>query len=280
MKAIVTGGAGFIGSNLTKRLLDAGWKVLVVDNLSTGEKKSVDKRAQFVRGDVANKLLVDVLVSSFRPDTIFHTAAVARTMETVENPHKANETNIKGTLNLLWAAKRFGVKRFVYSSSSILYVPNTPYFVGKQAGEAYTSVFNKVYGLSTVSLRYANVYGAGQSENGSYPNVFASFRRDREKYGEIRITGDGHQERDFIHVHDVVEANILAAFSDKVGAYDICTGKQTSLNTIAPMFGCKIVYVEDRPGDTKSLPLDPRPAEESFGFRARITLEEGLKDIV
>ena len=167
------------------------------------------------------------------------------------------------------------VKRFVFSSSSIVYVGNTtPYAVGKVSAENYVSLYKNLYKLSTISLRYANVFGPGQRQDGEYPNVLASFARDKREKGYITIFGDGSVRRSFIHVDDVVEANMLAAKSEESGAMDICSDFYHSIGDIAPMFECEIRFAPERPGDTKIIAVNGQEAEAKLGFRPHVKFKK------
>lgn len=274
----VTGAAGFIGSHVTDRLLQDGYTVVGFDNLSTGTIRNIPEREgfTFILGDVTDKWAV--MQFAGRVDAIIHLAAVARTQDTIDDPFTCHETNITGTLNLLEASRATGVKRFVHGSSSILYAPHTPYYVSKLAAESYASIYPELYGLSTISLRYANVYGSRQSQEGAYPNVLASFARDKKEKGYITIYGDGSATRDFVHVSDAVEASILALKSFGTGVYDVGTGKQHSIQSVAERFDCPIRYEEPRKGDVQYIRLDTAPAYVNLGFDAKVRLEDGIKD--
>jgi UDP-glucose 4-epimerase len=271
VKAFVTGVAGFVGSHLADRLIALGYEVVGIDNLLTGSMENVNPQVFFYNRDI-NDDNTDLMRGC---DVVFHLAAIARTQWCIDNPKLAHKTNATGTLNVLMNAKSAGVKRFVHSSSCIVYVPTTPYYVSKMAAENYVTIFPELYGMSTIALRYSNIYGSlRQSEKGPAINAIASLRKSKRETGRIWITGDGEQSRDFIHVDDVVRANILASKSLKTGWYDICTGKQTSMNEIASYFDCPIDYVEERQGDVKHLVQSPDRAKEELGF----TYSKELKD--
>lgn len=271
MKALVTGGLGLIGSHIAMRLLQEGYQVNVLDIRPKGEFSlgTLPEAVEFYQGDVCDQTISKVAVIGC--EVVFHTAAIARTAETIDDPRRAHEVNATATLQLLEIAKRFGVKRFVHSSSSIVYVgPTTPYAVSKTAAEDYVTLYETLYGLSTISLRYANVYGPGQRRDGAYPNVLASFARDKEEKGYITIFGDGSVTRDFVHVDDVVAANLIAMKSRQVGPFDICSGEYQTVKKLAELFDCEIRYAAERPGDTKLIALDPRRAREVLGFQAQV----------
>ena len=292
MKILVTGAAGFLGSHITDRLLADGHEVVGLDNLLTGNVHNLDEhlasvdgsnpgnpRMSFIVGDIQDRELLSRIMPGI--DAVIHTAAIARTPWTIEDPLLAHDVNATGTLNLLEAARVAGVKRFVHSSSCIVYVPNTPYYVSKLAAEEYVLLYQKLYGLSTISLRYQNLYGKRQSEAPPHPNVFAAFRASKKNEGKIFITGDGEQTRDFTHVSDAVEANMLALNKQGAfGAMDICLGSSVTLNEAVAYFDCPVVYVDEREGDTKHLRGDPNKAEEVLGFTAKTILADGIADVL
>lgn len=275
MKALVTGGLGLIGSHIVMKLLERGHQVRVFDirpltewPLSGGFPQDVE----FYQGDVAD--LYDCHKAVKDCEVIFHTAAIARTAETIGEPLRAHAVNVTGTLNLLQIAKALGIKRFINSSSSIVYVGNTtPYAVSKRAAEDYVSLYEKLYGLSTISLRYANVYGEGQRRDGEYPNVLAAFARDKAAKGYITIFGDGSVKRDFVNVDDVADANMCALYQDVVGIYDIAFGEYHDVKSLAERFDCEIRYEPERPGDAPIIELDPFWAKNDLGFKAQIPLD-------
>lgn len=276
MKILVSGGAGFLGSHIADRLSQDGHDITILDNLSTGKCENVPEGAKFIHNGLQDGFLLRDLLEGV--DAVFHFAAIARMQDAIENPRHAHEVNATGTLNLLLAAKKTGVKRFVHASSSILYAPTTPYYVSKRAAEEYASIFPALYGLSTISLRFANVYGSRQSQKGSYPNVLASFAKDKRDKGYITIYGDGSVTRDFVHVSDAVEASVLAMKSDKTGVYDVGTSVYHTIQSVAERFECPIRYEEPRKGDVQHIRLDPAPAYADLGFASKIELKDGIKD--
>ena len=272
MKALVTGSSGFVGSHLCDYLLEQGHEVVGIDNLSTGDKANLDPRVKFYEADITDFGRMVIILQDEKPDYVFHEAANCRTQLSVVDPIYNNEVNITGTLNIMLAARDAKVKKFIQASSCIVYAMNTPYAVSKRTMELYAEVFTKIYDLPVVSLRYSNVYGSiRQSEKGSHINAIASLRKTKRETGRIWITGDGTQKRDWSHVTDVARANLLAAESDAVGIFDICTGVQTDMNWIAQQFDCPIDYVPNPPGDAEQLGnQDPKPAKEAFGYEATI----------
>ncbi|MCK4553949.1 NAD-dependent epimerase/dehydratase family protein, partial [Candidatus Parcubacteria bacterium] len=249
-KCLVTGGAGFIGSNLVDELIKRGDEVVIIDNLSTGKKENINPKADFHEVDMRDLEKIKPLFNGV--DHVFHLAAFARVQPSIEDPITANDINLNGTLNVLVSARDAGVKKVVYSASSSAYGnqeimplsedmpahPLSPYGLQKYVGELYCRLFSEIYGLPTVSLRYFNIYGKRQLLEGAYCLVMGIFARQRLAGEPMTITNDGEQRRDFTSVIDAVRANILAAKSDKVGkgeAINIGAGKNYSVNELAKM---------------------------------------------
>ncbi len=255
-----------------------------VDNFLTGSRENIEHNLsnpdfRFVDMDIRDSGLCREFMTGI--DGVIHTAAIARTPWTVEDPILSHGVNATGTLNLLEAARHAGVKRFVHSSSCIVYVPNTPYYVSKLCAEKYVLLYQKLYGLSTIALRYQNLYGKRQSEKPPHPNVFAALRASKKAHGVLFITGDGEQTRDYTHVSDAVEANMLALKAPEVNGWlDICKGKAWSLNEIAPFFDCPVEYIPERVGDVKHLYGDRYPAMTQLGFVAKVDIPEGIADVL
>ena len=267
-KVLVTGGCGFIGGHLVDRLVSDGHDVNVLDIEIRNEV--LNPKAKYFKGNVEKSF--DLGRAMHGREYVFHTAAVARTQETIDHPLQTHATNATGTLKALMSASAHGVKKFIHSSSTILYAPHTPYYVQKACAENYVSIFPSLYKLSTISLRYANVYGPRQREDGAYPNVIASMAKSKKENGYVTIYGDGEQTRSFIHVKDVVEANILAMKSEVEGVFDIGTDTYTSIGEIARYFDCTEVLENERQGDVKHIPIATIPAKERLGFQATIQL--------
>ena len=258
-KAIVTGGAGFIGSNLVDKLISKGVEVHIIDDLSTGKMENVNPKAIFHKGDIS-KLDPHAIWFEFKnTDVIFHTAALARVQPSIEDPIPFDNVNTGGTLRMLMLAHKLGVKRFIYSASSSCYGNNqkfptpeeektnpiSPYALQKYIGEQYCKMFSEVYGLDTVSLRYFNVYGERMSLEGAYKLVIPIFAEQMLEGKPLTINNDGEQRRDFTYVGDVVEANILAASKVeplKGDVFNIGHGKNFSVNELADMFGGEKQY--------------------------------------
>lgn len=294
-KAIVTGGAGFIGSNLVDKLIEKEIEVIIIDNLSTGKEENINLKAKFEKCDITQKeQLEKVFKSHPNIDTIFHTAALARVQPSIKDPLNYNNHNVNGTLNLLYLAKEYKISRFIYSASSSAYGnteiyptpetaptgPLSPYGLQKYIGEQYCRVFSEVYGLDTVSLRYFNVYGERMSLEGAYKLVLGIFAKQRLEGKPLTITNDGNQRRDFTYVGDVVDANILAAtkteqFSGDV--FNIGNGNNYSINEVANMIGGPKKYVGDRLEPFQTL-ADNKKAKWILGWDPQGDLENWIKE--
>jgi UDP-glucose 4-epimerase len=258
-KVVVTGGAGFIGSNMVDRLIHEGKEVIVLDNLSTGKLENVNSKATFYTIDLA-EIEVDELVTLFKDvDVVFHFAALARVQPSIEDPLTFNNANVNSTLKVLMASHKAGVSRVVYSASSSAYGntetlptpesestnPLSPYGLQKLIGEQYCKLFSEVYGLDTVSLRYFNVYGERMLLEGAYCLVMGIFAKQMLEGKPLTITNNGEQRRDFTYVQDVVEANWLAAtYLDKLNGevFNIGNGNNYSVNDVADMMGGQKTY--------------------------------------
>jgi UDP-glucose 4-epimerase len=299
---VVTGGAGFIGSNLVQ-ILKKNNKVKVIDNLSTGYLKNIkdlinNNEVEFVKGTITN---LNFLQQTFKGiDYVFHLAAIPSVPRSVINPIRSNNTNINGTLNVLVAARNNNVKKVIYSSSSSVYgdtptlpkkeamkpCPLSPYAVGKLTGEYYCQVFKEVYNLSTISLRYFNVYGPQQDKLSEYAAVIPKFITLISNNKPPIIFGDGQQTRDFTFVKDAVNANILAAKNKETGVFNIACGKRISVNELAKLImkitGKKIEpkYKEPRPGDIKHSLADISKAKQKLGYVPKTKMQEGLEETI
>ena len=293
MNYVVVGGAGFVGSNLTDFLIKEGHQVTVVDNLSTGKESNVNEKAKLVVLDISHNSNLNKLIECFSGhDGLFHLAALARVQPSIDHPHKFNQANVNGTLHVLDAAKKAGIKRVVYSASSSAYGdakifptpeehptdPISPYGLQKLIGEQYCRVFYHCYDLETVSLRYFNVFGERQSIDGAYKLVMGTFADQRLKGKPLTITGDGEQRRDFTYVGDVVKANLLAMNSTKVGAgesINIGNGDNRSVNQIANLIGGPKNYIEKRLEPQQTL-ADNTKAKELLGWKPTVSVEDWM----
>lgn len=294
MNILVTGGAGFIGSNLVDRLLSDGHNVTVIDN------ESSDAHNQFYWNDNANNHKLDICdYELIRPlfdgiDYVFHLAAEARIQPAILNPLLAVKTNSLGTATVLQCAREAGVKRVIYSSTSSAYghndIPNketqpndclTPYSVSKTSGEDLCEMYYNLFGLETVVLRYFNVYGHREPLKGQYAPVIGIFKRQKAKNEPLTIVGDGTQRRDFTNVKDVVEANIRAMEAmlseDILGTiFNIGTGINYSINEIADMVDNNQIHIPTRIGEAKETLADASKAKEYLGWEATFKLKDYL----
>ena len=294
--AIVTGGAGFIGSHLVDALVAAGFKVHVIDDLSNGKRELVSKKAVFHKADITDQAaLARIFKEAGKGACVFHLACLPRVKFSIDFPRETHNANVDGTFNVLMAAKEAGARRVIYSASSSAYgdqavlplvetmspMPKSPYGLQKHVGELYCEMFSKIYGLETVSLRYFNVYGPRQDPNGSYAQAIPKFLDQARRGKPITVTGDGKQTRDCTHVSDVVHANLLAAKSPKVGkgeVVNIGSGKNYSVNEIARLVGGDVVYVPARlePRDTRA---GIKLAKKLLGWEPRVSLKKGIGEL-
>ncbi|HEY4330427.1 MAG TPA: SDR family oxidoreductase [Phycisphaerae bacterium] len=304
LPVLVTGGAGFIGSHITRRLLSLGASVLVMDNFSHGSRENladIAGKIGIVEGDIRS--LDDCLLAARGRAVVFHLAALGSVPKSVEQPRLYNEVNIAGTLNVLEAARQEGAKRVVYSASSAAYgdtpvlpkaetmlpAPLSPYAVTKLVGEYYCQVYATVYGISTACLRYFNVFGPRQNPNSQYAAVIPAFISALLKGQVPRIYGDGEQTRDFCHVDNVVKANLLAAVCERelVGeVMNIACGENVSLNALLAKMQktlgtqVKAEYLPPRAGDVRDSLADIAAAERVIGYVPEVYFDEGLERTV
>lgn len=292
-KVVVVGGAGFIGSHLVDALIKKGYETHVLDNLSGGKREQVNPKAIFHEADIRKFDSIKPVVKGAR--FVFHLAALPRVQYSIKHPIETHEVNVTGTLNILIASKEGGVKRVIYSASSSAYgdqktlplietmvsCPKSPYGLHKYLGEQYCRVWSEVYGISTVSLRYFNVYGPRINPDGAYALAIGKFLKQRKDGNPLTIWGDGTQTRDFTHVRDVVRANILAAESTMVGkgeVINIGAGRSFSVNQLAKLIGGKVVHEPAKlePHDTLA---DHLLARKLLGWKPEVTLEEGIVEL-
>ena len=294
-RALVTGGAGFIGSHLVDRLVQEGFQVAVADDLSSGHLENVNPGARFHRVDLTDPALGEVFEEE-RPEYVFHLAAQASVIRSIKDPKGDVRVNVLGSLNLLEQCQRFGVGRVVVSSTGgalygdpqILPCPEdhpvrpfSPYGVNKYAVEGYTHCFSLQTGFPYTILRYANVYGPRQDPDGE-AGVVAIFCKRMLAGDPVTIYGDGRQERDFVYVADIVEANLLAVRQKQSATYNIGTGVSVSVNTIfsklaqVSNYRLEPIYEPSRQGEVYKISLDGRKAQEELGWAQGTDLETGL----
>ena len=301
-KAIVTGGAGFIGSHLAEVLAERRYHVTVLDDLSTGSKENLTgllnlSNADFVLGSITDLALLQKLCQGV--DCVFHQAAIPSVPRSIKEPLLANEVNITGTLNVLIAARDSGVKKVIYASSSSVYgetpslpkqeamtpTPQSPYAVTKLAGEYYCRVFSQVYGLATVCLRYFNIYGPRQNPESEYAAVVPRFIQSALRGEPPVIFGHGEQTRDFTFVKDAVMANILAVEGSAAGIFNVGAGESVSVNRLSEIIigltgnSVKPIHREPRPGDVLHSLADISEIS-AFGYQPEYSLEKGLKETI
>jgi UDP-glucose 4-epimerase len=296
MKVLVTGGAGFIGSHVSDRLIDAGVDVVVLDNLSSGKRESVPPRARLYEADICGEGIRS-LFEQERFDCVAHHAAQMNVRRSVDDPLFDARVNILGSLNLLQAAVATGVKKFVFASTGgAIYgeqltfpadethqtCPLSPYGVAKLAVEKYLAFYEQVYGLPYTALRYANVYGPRQDPHGE-AGVVAIFSQRLLAHEPAIINGDGEQTRDFIYVEDVARANLLAVTTDLRGIYNVGTGIETSVNALYALMAKQAGSTQEprhgpsKAGEQQRSVLDCRKLQAATTWTPTVALEEGLR---
>ena len=294
MNILVTGGAGFIGSNLVDRLIGKGDKVVIIDNLSTGKIENVRNGAKFYQLDICNKKIVDVFKKE-NIDIVYHKAAQVDVQKSIENPIFDGNVNILGTINILEACKATNAKKIIYSSSAAVYGdpkylgideehpinPISYYGISKYTPENYMRMYNELYNIDYTILRYSNVYGIGQESKGE-GGIIDIFIKKLLKGESPIIFGDGSITRDFIYVEDIVEANIKALNRGSKEVFNIGTGKETSIKKLFHMIknimdiDIKVKYGKERKGDIKNSFFNINKAKEKLGWTPQYRLKEGL----
>lgn len=291
---LVTGGAGFIGSNLVDALLERGFTVRVLDNLSTGRRENLNPRAALYEADIRDR--ANLAPAFAGVDCVFHTAALPRVGLSIEQPLETHLVNVVGTLNVLLAARDAQVRRLVYSGSSSVYgeqahlplaetmTPNpmSPYALQKLTAEEYLRMFHRLYGLGGVTLRYFSVYGPRMDLEGAYATVIGAFLRARREGRPLEIRGNGEQRRDFTHVRDVVRANLSAidCTMDNGSAINIGHGRALSVNQIADLVGGPRVNVAPRPGEPRDTLADIRRSREILAWTPEVETEAGVRELM
>ena len=288
MKALVTGGSGFIGSHIVEELLAQGDQVIVIDDESANENHEFYKfeGAEYHKLDICDDTTSSLYAGV---DVVFHLAAKSRIQPTIDDPSGAFDVNVLGTSKVLNHSKNFGVKKVIYSSSSSCYghknkpphheemIPDclTPYSLSKKQGEELCKMFSDLYGLSTVTLRYFNVYGPREPLKGQYAPVVGLFKRMKESGEKLTIVGDGEQRRDFTYIKDVVRANLMASDS-KVhhGLFNIGTGRNYSINQVADLVGGDKTYMSSRSGEARETMADISKATQILGWSPNHRLED------
>ena len=295
-KVLVTGGAGFIGSHLVNRLLDEGHQVAVIDDLSAGKLRNLDHRATFYHGDITRPTIQDI-ISREQPDILFHLAGQTSVRQSSRDPVRDAQSNVIGTLRLLEAVRRSGLDKFIYSSTGgALYgdpetvpctedtpiLPLSPYGMSKYLAEQYVELYGRRYRLHYTILRYGNVYGPRQDPHGE-SGVVSIFTEAMLQGKQPTIYGDGAQERDFVYVGDVVDANLKAMTRGDDDIFNIATGQGTPVTqifqTLREIIGCRLdaEHTAARAGEVYRISLDCARANRRLGWSAQVSLQEGLE---
>jgi len=297
MKSIITGGAGFIGSHLSEKLISLGHKVVVIDNFAVGKKtniKNIKGRIKVFNRDVRNYNSIKNLFKNV--DYVFHLAALADIVPSIENPDDYYSTNVQGTYNVLKASVKNKVKRFIYSASSSCYgipkkyptpenekiLPEYPYALTKRMGEELVVHFAKVYKLNTTSLRFFNVYGPRARTSGTYGAVFGVFLAQKLAKKPFTIVGDGKQKRDFTYVSDIVDAIIKTSKRKNLKGeiYNVGSGKTVSINKIAKLLGGKKIFIPKRPGEPDVTFANIQKIKKEVNWKPKISIEKGVNIIL
>ena len=296
MNILITGGAGFIGSHLADKLIEKKHKVIIIDDLSCGKIKNINKSAKFYKINILSPKLASIF-KKYNPEIVFHHAAQKNVRTSIDNPAKDAKINILGGLYLLECCKNYKIKKFIFAStggaiygeSSVLPTPETkipnpdsPYGISKLSFERYLRVFYKIHNIKYTALRYSNVYGPRQDPKGE-AGVIAIFINNLLKNKKCTIFGNGKQTRDYIFVHDIVRANILAMQSNKIGEFNIGTGKQVSVNNLfaqcAKLIGSNI-QANHGPvvfGEVQKSCLNIKKAKQELKWQPKIILNQGLQ---
>jgi len=298
MKILVTGGAGFIGSNVVDAYIEKGYEVIVVDDLSSGKKENLNKKAKFYKLDICDKALEEVFEEGI--DIVNHHAAQVDVRKSIADPAFDARINIEGSLNILENCRKYKIKKIIFASSGgVIYgecgnlppnedspiSPISPYGVSKYAMECYLSTYEKIYGLKYTALRYGNVYGPRQDPYGE-AGVVAIFSGKMLNNEEVNIFGDGEQVRDYVYVGDIVKANILCLENGDNEIFNIGTSRSTSVNQLfsemkeLTQYSKQAVYKPSRAGELMRSSLDVKKAEQKLGWKAGVDIREGLKKTI
>jgi UDP-N-acetylglucosamine 4-epimerase len=309
-KVLVTGGAGFIGSNLCEALLEKGSKVVCLDNFATGKRENIEEFLKdpnfiLIEGDIRN--LEDCLKATKGVDYVLHQAALGSVPRSIKDPITSNDVNVSGFLNMLVASRDNGVKRFVYAASSSTYgnsesmpkvehiigKPLSPYAITKYVNELYADIFSKTYGIETIGLRYFNVFGRKQDPNGAYAAVIPKFVSQLMKGESPVINGDGTYSRDFTYIDNVIDANLLSLITSNEKAinsvFNVAYGDRNTLNDLmgylkkylsefdSKISNIEVIYGPNRAGDIPHSHASVDKAKENLNYNPQFTLQQGLK---
>jgi UDP-glucose 4-epimerase len=296
MKTIVTGGCGFIGSHVVDLLLEKGHQVCVLDNMSTGRRENLEHvkdEVEIIECDLSEQ---GEWISAFKnTGMVFHLAALADIVPSIQQPQAYFNSNVNGTFNVLQASREVGVKRFIYTASSSCYgipdvyptpesapiQPQYPYALAKRLGEELVLHWCQLYKMPALSLRFFNVYGPRSRTSGAYGAVFGVFLAQKLARTPFTVVGDGNQTRDFTYVSDIADAILTAAESNYYGeVYNVGSGKTVSVNRIADLLGGEKVFIPKRPGEPDSTFADTTKIERDLNWKAKVSIEEGVKELL
>lgn len=292
MKILITGGAGFIGSHLVEKLINLKHEVIVLDNLSTGRLENIKhllKKIKFVKCDISKNQNFFKYFKSV--DKVFHIAALADIVPSINNPYKYFEANVKGTLNIVKACRKFKIKKLVYTASSSCYgIPKKyptpenerisleyPYAFTKNIGEQLILHWSKIYNINVTSIRLFNVYGTRSRTSGTYGAMFGVFLAQKLAKKPFTVVGDGKQKRDFTYVSDVIDALILASkYKKSSEIFNVGSGKPVSVNYIIKLLGGRVVYIPKRPGEPDITHADISKIKKKLKWKPKISIEKGV----
>ncbi len=297
MKTVVTGGAGFIGSNLVDQLVRKGHKIVVLDNFSTGRRSNLAQHkknnVKIVKTDISKDQKLDKYFKD--ASYVFHLAGLADIIPSITNPNDYFQANVKGTLNVLEAAKKIRIKKLIYAASASCYGipkkfptnenskvdPQYPYALSKYLGEQLVIHWAKVYKMPNLSLRFFNAYGPRSRTSGAYGAVFGVFLAQKLAKKPLTVVGDGRQTRDFVHVKDLVSAILKAASSNQIGEiYNVASGKETSVNKLAKLISEKKINIPKRPGEPNRSLANITKIRKDLNWYPKIKIEDGIKDLL
>ena len=298
MKVIITGGAGFIGSHLADFLIDSDYEVVVVDNLSIGRLENIShllvhSRFTFLQADITDFDAIEIVFKD--ADWVFHLAALADIVPSIENPNEYFRSNVNGTFNVLEVCRKYHVKKIIYSASSSCYgIPDKyptpenadirlqyPYALAKWMGEELVMHWNQVYNFPALSLRFFNVYGPRSRTSGTYGAVFGVFLGQKLAGKPYTVVGDGKQTRDFTYVTDIAQAILVSAKSDRVGQiYNVGSGATVSVNRLVELLGGERVHIPKRPGEPDSTFADISKIQSELGWEPQVQIEDGVAEIL
>lgn len=296
-KSVITGGAGFIGSNLTDHLVKAGHKVVILDNFVSGKRSNLshhkNQNVKIIKIDISKDNNLERYFKNI--DYVFHLAGLAEIIPSIKNPKKYFVNNVLGTLNVIEAAKKTKIKKLIYAASSSCYgTPKSfptsekskidlkhPYAVTKYMGEELVLKYASIFNMPNISFRFFNVYGPRLNLSGQYSAVMGNFLSQKKNNKPLTIVGDGKQTRDFIHVDDLAKAFLKTIKSKSVNKiYNLGSGKKTSINTIAKIFGGKKKFIAKRPGEPKSSLADISKIKKDINWKPSINIEDGIKKLL